>query len=207
MRQVFGSRRFQRTLRSSEQQYCQRCGCACVLDSAGGRLRPRCPECGFVIYRNPLPGVAVVVKEGPNVVLGLRSKGARFAGKWALPAGFIEFDEDFLTAAIRETKEETGLQITVTGIVNVSTNYLAEDLQCLVIVVAAKPIGGKLKAGDDFCEAKWFSLKSRLPPMAYEADVHLLGALKSGAVPALPVHRRSAKASSPAFERLRGRAH
>jgi 8-oxo-dGTP diphosphatase len=120
-----------------------------------------------------------------------------FGGRWAFPAGFIEFDEDFLSAARREAKEETGLDVTVSGILNVTFNYLTDTLHALVVAVAARPVGGTLAAGDDLSEVRWLPLGGPFPPLAYAADAELLRLLAGGLVPCLPVDPRYA-AGAPA---------
>jgi 8-oxo-dGTP pyrophosphatase MutT (NUDIX family) len=67
--------------------------------------------------------VVLIEKDG-QVLLGQRS-GSYGAGKWGLPQGFIEFDEDFLSAAIREVKEETGLDVEIRSIISVVSNFLS----------------------------------------------------------------------------------
>lgn len=197
IRQVFYAYDAAGNLESADRCFCPRCGAACISDRAAGRLRPRCPACRYVHYRNPSPGVAIVVLQGGRVLLGRRVAAARFGGQWGLPAGFIEFDEDFLTAARREAKEETGLDIEVTGILNVTSNYLAKTLHALVIAVAARPVGGGLAAGDDLCELRWVSVEGPFPPLAYAADAELLERLASGVVRPLPVDARYAAAACP----------
>jgi len=134
-----------------------------------------------------------MVMRDNQVLLGKRIDEAVFGGRWGFPAGFIEFDEDFLTAARREAKEETGLDVAVTGILNVSTNYLTATLHALVVVVAARPIGGELTPGDDICDLRWVPVGGPFPPLAYEADAHLLERLACGALPQLPVDERYAE--------------
>ena len=153
-------------------------------------MRPQCRECRYVHYTNPAPGVAVVLSEGDHVLLGRRVATAALGNLWGFPAGFIEFDEDFLSAARREAKEETGLEIAVTGILNVTFNYLSERLHALVVAVAARPVGGTLTAGDDLSEVRWIPMAGPFPPLAYEADAELLRVLASGTVPWLPVDPR-----------------
>jgi 8-oxo-dGTP diphosphatase len=194
IRQVFHAYDMAGSARDTGLRFCPRCGARCVRDHAGGRLRSRCPHCGYIHYRNPAPGVAVVLMEDGCVLLGRRAAGARWAGRWGLPAGFIEFDEDFLTAARREAKEETGLEIEVTGILNVTFNYLAASLHALVVAVAARPVGGALAAGDDLCELRWLPLEGPFPPLAYEADAELLQRLAGDGVRHLPVDARYAGA-------------
>ena len=82
----------------------------------GGRPREVCPVCEFVLFRNPVPGVGVLVEmasslgRGNGLVL-IRRGQPPFVGRWALPAGFIEEDESVEQAAVRECKEETGLDV------------------------------------------------------------------------------------------------
>jgi len=153
-------------------------------------------------HRNPAPGVAVAVTESDRVLLGQRTAGARFGGKWAFPAGFIEFEEDFLTAARREVNEETGLTVEVTGILNVTFNYLSWDLHALVIAVAARVVGGEMTPGDELCDLRWVPLEGPYPPLAYEADAHLLEVMASGELPCLPVDPRYASVAATASRRV-----
>ena len=141
--------------------------------SVGGR-RASCPRCGYVDYRNPLPGVVVLVVDGERVLLGKRGDKSFQRGKWGLPGGFVEFGEDFLTAAIRETREETNLEVKVLSILSVVSNFLTPELHTLVIVLLAEVCGGEAKAGDDFAELAWYTYPEPLPEMAFEADVHII---------------------------------
>lgn len=129
-------------------------------------------------FRNPAPGVAVLILEGERVLLGRRC-GRLLTGRWALPGGFVEFDEDFLTAAHREVREETGLEIEVVSIVNVSSNYLTEQLHALTVVVLARPTGGTARPGDDLDALEWVPLSGPWPELAFEADVHILERYRS----------------------------
>jgi ADP-ribose pyrophosphatase YjhB (NUDIX family) len=87
--------------------------------------------------------------------------------------GFIESDEDFLTAAIREVKEETGLDVEIRSILSVVSNFLSPGLHTLAIVLLACVVGGELRAADDLDEVAWFPLSGPLPEMAFEADAHI----------------------------------
>jgi 8-oxo-dGTP diphosphatase len=180
-------------------RYCPRCAGACDSILVSGRLRPSCGYCGHIQFRNPLPGVAIAIRDRDRVLLGKRCDELPFGGAWALPAGFIEFDEDFLTAARREACEETGLEVRITGVLNVSTNYLTERLHTLVIAVGAVPVGGELRPSDELSDLRWFAPAGALPPLAYEADRALLCALASASAPFLPVDDRFA--SSPERDR------
>jgi 8-oxo-dGTP diphosphatase len=47
---------------------------------------------------------------------------------WCLPCGYIEFHEDYLTAARREVKEETGLEVEITALLSVASYFLRPDV-------------------------------------------------------------------------------
>jgi 8-oxo-dGTP diphosphatase len=153
-------------------KYCPFCGILLVPEEKGGKQRPVCPKCRFVQFRNPAPGAVVLIEKDGQVLVGRRS-GGYGAKKWGLPQGFIEFDEDFITGAIREVKEETGLDIEIRSILSVVSNFLSPALHTLAIVLLARVIGGELYAADDLEALEWFPLSGPLPEMAFDADAHI----------------------------------
>ena len=120
----------------------------------GGRERPVCPQCGFVIFKNPVPGVGVLVEMEGGVVLIKRGHHPK-KNLWALPAGFIEADESIEEAAVRECKEETNLEIELIEMFHVDSFPNDPTPQSgIIIFYRAKPVGGVLKPGDDAAEAE-----------------------------------------------------
>jgi ADP-ribose pyrophosphatase YjhB (NUDIX family) len=126
-----------------------------------------------VQFSNPLPGVVILIEKEGYVLLGKRGGGFGH-GKWGLPQGYIEFDEDFLTAAVREVKEETGLDVEIQSILNVVSNLLTPMLHTLTIVLLASVVGGELDAGDDLAVLEWLPLSGPFPDMAFEADAYVI---------------------------------
>jgi 8-oxo-dGTP diphosphatase len=171
-KQVFTAYSEQADGNAGQFKHCPLCGTQLALKEKGGRHRPACPNCRFVQFRNPSPGAVVLIEEDGQVLLGRRS-GSYGEGKWCLPQGFIEFDEDFLTAAIREVKEETGIDVEIRSILSVVSNFLSPGLHTLAIVLLARVVGGALCAADDLEAVEWYPLAGPLPEMAFEADAHI----------------------------------
>ena len=92
--------------------FCQQCGGATTEEDRDGRPRPVCVECGTVTWLDPKLAVAVLIVREGRVLLGRRAPGSREAGRWSLPAGFVERGEVVESAAAREVREETGIDVT-----------------------------------------------------------------------------------------------
>ena len=87
-------------------KHCPLCGAALVLAEVGGRERPSCSACSFVLYRNPASAAAGAVLDGGGRVLLVRRGIEPFRGDWALPAGYQEVDETPEQTAVREVHED-----------------------------------------------------------------------------------------------------
>jgi 8-oxo-dGTP diphosphatase len=140
--------------------FCPRCGAAMEKAEIGGRMREVCPACQFILFRNPVPGVGVLVEvsspegkassEGKDDGIVLIQRGQPpFVGRWALPAGFIEEDESVEQAAIRECQEETGLEVELVELFGVYSFPEGPVQSGIIIFYRARPVGGTLHAGDD----------------------------------------------------------
>jgi len=141
--------------------YCPRCGIEMEKAEVGGRIRQICPACGFVLYRNPVPGVGVLVERetstGAGGIVLIKRRHEPFEGRWALPAGFIEEDESVEQAAVRECKEETGLDIELLELFGVYSFPEGPGQSGIIIFYRARPVGGELRAGDDAQDVAVFS--------------------------------------------------
>ncbi len=145
--------------------YCLRCGHEMSTAVKGGRERPVCPACGYVLFRNPVPGVGVLVEMEGGVVLIRRGHEPK-KGMWALPAGFIEADESIEEAAIRECKEETHLAVELIEMFHVDSFPNDPTPQSgIIIFYRARPVSGDLHPGDDAVEAAIF------PPEGLPAEI------------------------------------
>lgn len=155
--------------------YCPQCGSPLEQVELHGRLRPVCPACHYVVYYDPKVAVVVFIEQDDKVLLVQRDNEPG-RGKWAMPAGFVEYDEAPIDAAVRETLEETGLNVAVTRLMDVfpkKDNGLAD----IVIAYAAQVKGGQLCAGDDACDARWYTRQSvPLDQLIFYPSITLIGA-------------------------------
>jgi 8-oxo-dGTP diphosphatase len=172
-------------------KYCPFCSTQLVLVEIGQRLRAGCPSCGFVQHRNPAPTVSVLVEDEGRVLLGKRGASPG-KGRWSLPSGYIDYEEDFLATAIREAKEETGLDIEICSVINVVSSFVSPRFHFLGLYVVARMVGGELGAGDDLEAVKWFPVNGPLPEMGFEEDVSIIKMYAKGFA-GLPVDADHAK--------------
>ena len=142
-------------------KYCPKCGTELVWRWTGERERPVCPACGFVFYFNPVVGAGVLVEVEGRVVLVRRGVEPK-KGLWGLPAGYVEADERAEAAAVRESWEETGLEVEIDDLLGVYS-FGREPQTGVLILYAAHTVGGRLRAGDDAQEVRAFA-PDELPP-------------------------------------------
>lgn len=173
-------------------RFCARCGGPCEQQSVEGGVRARCGRCGFMHYKNPQPAIAVLIVERDHFVLGKRISTSLQHGLWCLPCGYVEYHEDYLSAAVREVKEETNLDINIRSIVSVVTNYLKPEVHSLVTVLMAERTGGELIAGDGMAEVRWFPYTGQFPAMAFAADAHIISRYFETRLAGAPVDPRYA---------------
>lgn len=88
-------------------------------------------------------------------------------GGWAFPGGFIDAEETVFEAAVRETKEETNLDVELQGLLGVYS-YVDAHKSGLVVIFQAKVLGGTPMAGDDAQEIAAFP-PDQLPPLVFES--------------------------------------
>jgi ADP-ribose pyrophosphatase YjhB (NUDIX family) len=101
-------------------------------------------------------GCAVVASEGGRILLGRRGKEPMF-GKWIIPGGGINIFERYSDTAIREFKEETGLDIAVRNVVHVAEIIKPSTEHRVVIYVAANVVGGEMRASSDLLDVRLFN--------------------------------------------------
>ncbi len=158
-------------------KYCPLCGKLLETIHDGDRARQKCPACGYIQYRNPTVGVAVIIVQDKRILL-VKRKGS-YEGKWCIPCGHVEWDEDIRDTAKRELKEETGLDVEVGEVFEVHSNFHDPDHQTVGVWFLGQIKGGKLNPGSDSSDAKFFKL-DQIPEksMAFPTDLLVCEKLK-----------------------------
>lgn len=157
--------------------YCVRCGAPMATRRVGDRPRRVCTACGYIHFTDPKVGVGVFVVQDGKVLLVRRTMSPE-RGKWSIPAGFLDHGEDPQVTAVRETREETGLEVVIDGLIDVYHNPPQQGGASIFIMYRARLLGGDLTPGDDADAAAFFALDA-LPELAFastRAAIHLLQA-------------------------------
>ena len=87
---------------------------------------------------------------------------------WAIPGGFVEWGETLETAAIREAKEETGLDVRLTALLHVYSDPARDPHRHTMTVVYIATADGEPVGGDDAAEAHYFPLDALPSPIVFD---------------------------------------
>jgi ADP-ribose pyrophosphatase YjhB (NUDIX family) len=124
------------------------------MPDGDNKLRHVCPACGYIHYRQPKIAAGVVVPYDGGVILIRRGVEPR-KGFWSFPCGFMEIDETAEQAAIRETREESGVEVELEGHIGTySYTQSWHDVSVVVVVYLGRVLKGTPVPGDDATEIK-----------------------------------------------------
>jgi ADP-ribose pyrophosphatase YjhB (NUDIX family) len=157
--------------------FCPKCGGKLGYLPRGGIDRLTCESCGYVMYENPVVGVAGIYLQEGRILLGRRSKTSTYPGLWCIPCGYVEYNEDVWEAVKREFLEETGLEIKPERVFTVLSNFHNPQLHTVGIWFSVSVVGGSIKAGDDLDQVAFFSLDA-VPALAFPTDYTVLAMLR-----------------------------
>ncbi len=138
-----------------EYIFCPNCG---KKDLEKSEEKIICLDCKFVKYNDPSPGAsALPVKDG-KVLLAVR-KDDPFKGTYDVIGGFVKPGESAEEAAVRETKEETGLNVKVIKLLASYPDVYGEGGDpILVLQFVVEIVDGEMKASDDVSELEWVDI-------------------------------------------------
>lgn len=134
-----------------QYNFCPKCGHK-IHD---GSNPPHCSHCGITYYRNAKPCASVLPIKDGKVLLGKRGQEP-YKGAYDIIGGFMEAGELPEDAAIREAKEETGLDVKITSLLGIYSDRYGDDGDyTLNLHYLGKVIGGEMKPMDDIASLEW----------------------------------------------------
>jgi ADP-ribose pyrophosphatase YjhB (NUDIX family) len=127
-----------------------------------------CPHCGKAItrYRNPYPTVDIIIELASGGIVLINRKNPPYG--WAIPGGFVDYGESLEEAAVREAKEETSLEVTLTRQMHTYSKPDRDPRHHTITAVYTATAQGEPKAADDAADIGVFT-KDNLPqPLAFD---------------------------------------
>ncbi len=137
-------------------KFCPRCGAQLqerYLETEQ-HIRKICPGCGFVFYLNPKVVAGAVPQQNGCIWLVRRNIEPSW-GSWTFPGGYVDLGESVQDAAVRETLEETQLQVRLDSLLNV---YSYANVGIVLVVYRATVIGGVAGATPESQEVRAFPI-------------------------------------------------
>ena len=113
-----------------------------------------CTQCGFVFYLDPKVAVGTIIRNHDDHVVLVRRAIEPGYGRWVFPGGYVDRGEEVQVAALREAREEAGLEIRLDRLINV---YSYPGRAPVIIVYAATMLGGDLAVDEEGLEARFFA--------------------------------------------------
>lgn len=139
--------------------FCPNCG----NDVNGKEWPVHCDSCGKTYYQNAKPGASVLPIKDGKVLLARRGRDP-YKGSYDIIGGFMEADELPEIAALREAKEETGLNMNIVDLLGIYVDRYGEDGDYTLNLhyIAELTSDDEPQAMDDIAELEWFDIKN--PP-------------------------------------------
>ena len=116
-------------------------------------------------YRNPFPTVDIIIEVVDGIVLIKRRNPPP---GWAIPGGFVDYGESVESAAIREAKEETGLDVRLIRLLGVYSDPGRDPRSHTISTVFVATASGRPVADDDAAEAGVFTEDTLPKDMAFD---------------------------------------
>jgi len=126
-----------------------------------------CIHCGFVYWNPPSPVTSVIVQRKDSVLM-LRRAQAPLRGFWCLPGGYIRYEETPEVAAVREFKEETGLDVQLDrliGVYQIDTDPRGVNID---IIWLGTVLGGVITGDKESDKIQWFKTSNLPERIAYK---------------------------------------
>ncbi|MCL0028917.1 NUDIX hydrolase [Dehalococcoidia bacterium] len=135
----------------------------------GDVRRDVCSMCGQVAYVDPKLAATVLASLDGKLLLVRRAIEPHI-GKWSFPAGYVDRGEAVESAAIREVKEETNLDVEIVRHIGL---YSRDGSPVALAAYAANVVGGDLKPGTEAQDVRFFQ-RDQLPALPFPHDYEIL---------------------------------
>lgn len=113
-----------------------------------------CTRCGQVLYLDPKIAVGTIIRTDDERLVMVRRAIEPGYGLWVFPGGYVDRGEEVTGAAIREAREEAGIEIELERLVNI---YSYAHRSLIVLVYAGRMVGGELCTDEECLEARLFT--------------------------------------------------
>jgi len=126
-----------------------------------------CPACGQKVkdYKNPFPTVDVIIELPEGIVL-IERKNEPFG--WAIPGGFVDYGESLESAALRESHEETSLEVTDLRLLGCYSDPARDKRSHNISTVYVARATGTPSAGDDAAGLAVFPIDALPEPLCFD---------------------------------------
>ncbi len=163
-------------------RFCPRCGRPLEASLAAGE---GCPEDGYRWYVDPKVAVGVLVHDGAGRLLLVKRNHDPAIGAWAFPSGDVDAGEVLEVAALREVREETGVEVRLDHLLGA---WSEPGEPVVFLAYAGTHLSGVAFAGPEAEAVGWFE-PDALPTLAFPHDDEIIKACRTGA--GVPVLKQS----------------
>lgn len=111
-------------------------------------------SCGFVFYLDPKVAVGTIIRMPDERIVLIRRAIEPGYGKWVFPGGYVDRGEEVMSAALREAREEAGLDVRLDHLIGI---YSYAGRTPVIIVYAATWLAGEIVLDDEGLEARTFT--------------------------------------------------
>jgi 8-oxo-dGTP diphosphatase len=153
-----------------DYKYCPQCRRPMTRTAEGD---PHCDHCDITMYNNVAAAACVLPIRDGKVLLARRAREP-YKGDYDFIGGFMKTGETPEQAAIRETKEETGLDIKLNGLLGMYADKYGDGASVLGIDYLAEIATGDSRAADDVAALEWVEIDN-LPPAALQSGFKSIG--------------------------------
>src|SRR5437870_362177 len=138
-----------------QYRFCPACGGALETRSLKASEPDRlvCGACAFVFYLDPKVAVGTIIGATDGRIVLVRRAIEPGYGLWVFPGGYVDRGEELTCAAVREAREECGLEVRIDGLVNI---YSYPGRAPVIVVYAATAVGGTICVDEESLESAEF---------------------------------------------------